>query len=332
MSIVIEAGFRPPRWLRGGHRQSILVGLQWRRGAVERRTASVRAVAREWLLDCGDGVRLQAWHSSPAAHGRTAGSRIAILLHGWEGSAESLYLLSAAQVLFDAGYEVVRLNLRDHGSTHHLNEQLFHSCRLPEVIGAVRAMQNALPDRPVYLAGFSLGGNFALRLAACAAAEGLRIARTFAISPVLDPKRTLLQLESGPQIYHKYFVLKWSRSLAKKQAAWPETYRFGPNMGSGNLRLMTEELVRKHTDYPDTATYLAGYAITGDRLATLATPATILIAMDDPIVGYEDLYRLCFASLLRVRLTAKGGHCGYLMSFAGTSWADQAMLEDFDCG
>ena len=64
-----------------------------------------------------------------------------VLLHGWEGSADSLYVLSLAQLLFEQRFEVVRLNLRDHGDTHHLNRELFHSCRLPEVVGAVRALQ-----------------------------------------------------------------------------------------------------------------------------------------------------------------------------------------------
>ena len=68
-----------------------------------------------------------------------------MLLHGWEGSADSTYLLSLAQSLFAAGFEVVRLNLRDHGATHHLNRELFHSCRLPEVVGAVRALARKFP-------------------------------------------------------------------------------------------------------------------------------------------------------------------------------------------
>lgn len=332
MGIVIDEGFRPPRWLRGGHRQSLLTGLSLRRPAVERRAAPMRAAAREWLLDCGDGVRLQAWHSSPVAHDRAAGRRVAILLHGWEGSADSLYLLSAAQELFAAGFEVVRLNFRDHGATHHLNQALFHSCRLPEVVGAVRAVQNALQGLPVYLAGFSLGGNFALRLAACASAEGLQIARTFAVSPVLDPRRTMLQLESGSLVYHKYFVIKWSRSLRKKQAAWPGAYRFGPVMRSGSLSRMTAELVREHTAFPDMDAYLAGYAVTGERLSSIAAPATILTAMDDPIIAADDLRRLSFTGPLRVRLTRGGGHCGYLTSLSGSSWADRAILDDFGSG
>ena len=35
------------------------------------------------------------------------------------------------------GYDVVRLNLRDHGDSHHLNPEIFHSCRIAEVVGAV---------------------------------------------------------------------------------------------------------------------------------------------------------------------------------------------------
>ncbi len=329
MSIVSEEEFRPPWWLRGGHRQSILVGMPWRRSSIERRTLTVRASAREWLIDCGDGVRLQAWHSSPAARGRALGARLAVLMHGWEGSAESLYLLSAAQTLFDAGFEVIRLNFRDHGETHHLNADLFHSCRLQEVVAAVRQIQSAMPDKPLHLVGFSLGGNFALRVAASVDQSGLRVARTFAVSPLLDPQRTLLELEKGSPLYHKYFVLKWGRSLLKKQAAWPDQYQFGPVMRSGNLRKMTGELVRQHTEFPDLDSYLAGYALTGQRLARLSTPATILTAKDDPIVAASDLNKLAYAGCLRVRLTDTGGHCGYLTSLTGPSWADRLLLEEF---
>lgn len=329
MSIAVEDGFRPPWYLRGGHRQSILVGLPLRRGAVERRTLTLRASSREWLLDCGDGVTLLALHASPTARGRRGGERVAILMHGWEGSADSLYLLSASQALFDAGYEVVRLNFRDHGPTHHLNSELFHSCRLPEVLGAVRAVQTAMPDKPVYLVGFSLGGNFALRVAAAAERERLNVARTFAVSPLLEPKHTLLRLDRNAPLYHRYFVLKWGRSLQKKQAAWPQSYDFTPVLRNGNLLKMTAELVSKHTEYPDLDSYLSGYAITGQRLATLTTPATILAASDDPIISVDDLNRLSFAGPLRVKLTVTGGHCGYLASIAGPTWADRLIVEDF---
>src|SRR5207237_1368769 len=138
------------------HVQSMLASTAWRRGRVLERAAPLLAAQREVLLDCGAGVRLQCFVSGPAE----APGRPVVLLHGWEGSADSLYLLSLAQLLFEQRFEVVRLNLRDHGDTHHLNRELFHSCRLPEVVGAVRALQQHFAGRPLQLVGFSLGGNF----------------------------------------------------------------------------------------------------------------------------------------------------------------------------
>ncbi len=135
----VEDDFRPPRWLRNRHLQSMLASTDWRRGRILRAAAPLLAAQRELLLDCGAGVRLQCFRSSPP-HG--SGDAV-VLLHGWEGSADSLYVLSLAQLLFAQRFEVVRLNLRDHGDTHHLNRELFHSCRLPEVIGAVRARRDA---------------------------------------------------------------------------------------------------------------------------------------------------------------------------------------------
>jgi uncharacterized protein len=119
--------FRPPLWLRNHHVQSILSSTSWRRGRVLRRAQPLLASQREVLLDCGAGVRLQCFVSSPA---QSTGLPV-VLMHGWEGSAASLYVLSLAQRLFEQGFDVVRLNLRDHGETHQLNRELFHSCRLP---------------------------------------------------------------------------------------------------------------------------------------------------------------------------------------------------------
>jgi len=318
----LDTSFRPARWLRGRHFQTILPSFPLHRARVERRAAPLLATSEELLLDCGDGVKLQAFHSSHARRGREPGKRLAILLHGWEGSADSQYLLSLAQSLFAADFEVVRLNLRDHGATHHLNRELFHSCRLPEVVGAVRALAQKFNGLPMVLAGFSLGGNFMLRVAAHAEGRHLPIERVVAISPVLDPAVTLDTLERATPIYHGYFVRKWSRSLAKKQLAWPGHYDFDELLRVRNLREMTRQLVLLHTEYPKLEDYLAGYSITGNRLTTLAAPATIFTSLDDPIIDNTDLARLARAPRLDIVTTAHGGHCGFIESLGDTNWID----------
>jgi uncharacterized protein len=312
--------FRPPLWLRNPHVQSILATTFVRRGRIERQAAPLVGAQRELLLECGAGVRLQCFVSRPP---RSNGKPV-LVLHGWEGSVESIYVLSLAQRLFERGFEVVRLNLRDHGETHHLNRELFHSCRLPEVIGAVQALQAHFPGRPLSAVGFSLGGNFLLRVAARAAESSLDLAGIIAISPVLEPTETLVALETAMPGYQGFFVRKWRRSLRKKQAAWPDSYDFAEVRGG--LREMTAELVRRHSEFASLDDYLNGYAITGARLASLAVPAHILTSLDDPMIPAGGLARLAHPAALSVTVTRYGGHCGFIESLTGVTWAERFVL------
>jgi predicted alpha/beta-fold hydrolase len=320
------SGFRPPGWLANRHLQSILPSLPFRRAAVERRAAGVIAASAPLVLDCGEGVRLMGRFAEPPGGAK----RLAVLLHGWEGSSESLYVLSLAQLLFARGHAVLRLNLRDHGGTHALNRELFHSCRLPEVVGAVARLQSLYPAHRLSLAGFSLGGNFCLRVGAKAREAGIRIARIVAVCPVLDPAATLDALERGPAMYHRYFMHKWRRSLALKQAAWPGEYDFGALIADPSLRSMTERMVLKYTDYPDLASYLAGYALTGGVLEALEAPSSLVLSGDDPMIHARDLERIARPAALEVVVTARGGHCGFMDALGGPSWVDRWIADALD--
>jgi predicted alpha/beta-fold hydrolase len=326
--IIDDDRFRPPAWLRNAHLQSILPSLPPLRQLAGRRARAVVAGAEEWLLDCGEGTRLQAWHT-PAPAAKAAGGRLALLLHGWEGSADSAYVLSLAAELLRRGYAIVRLNLRDHGDTHHLNPELFHSCRLPEVVGAVQAIAARARPRRLYFAGFSLGGNFLLRVAASGQAPAA-LNGVVAISPVLEPARTLDAMESGLPVYERYFVRKWLKSLRIKERHWPERYDIDATVRDRTLRGMTAALVDRHTEYPTLQEYLSGYAITGARLARLAAPARLLTAADDPIIPADDLARLAASPQLEVVRTRYGGHCGFIDRPGRPSFADRFVLETFD--
>jgi predicted alpha/beta-fold hydrolase len=318
--------FRPPAWLANRHVQSILPSLPLRRPPVERRSGRLLAVSVPEVLDCGEGVRLLAKRATQERLGRAPATRIAVLLHGWEGSADSLYVLALGQQLLDRGFDVVRLNLRDHGDSHHLNEEIFHSCRIAEVVGAVQRLQALDPAKGLNLVGFSLGANFCLRVAARAAAAGLRLEHVVAICPVLDPEHTLHRLERGWALYRKYFIWKWRRSLRKKQAAWPGVYDLSAALELDTLTEMTEHLVCRYGGYPSLTEYLHGYAIVGDALATLAAPTRIIAAADDPIIPAVDLARLARPATLEITCTALGGHCGYFEGGPGSTWLEREVI------
>lgn len=330
--MIVQSAFLPPLWMRNPHVQSLLVSLPFRRRRVEQFAAPLLAASKEQLLDCGEGVRLQAFFSRPASLGVPSAGKTAVLLHGWEGNSNTLYILSLAQKLFARGFDVVRLNLRDHGSTHHLNRELFHSCLLPEVVGATRRIQAMLPEQLLHLAGFSLGGNFALRVAARAEAAGLKIAKVVAISPELDPGETLRAVERGFPLYHRYFMRKWGLSLLRKQAAWPAVYDFAGMLRLPSLRQMTEEMTRRFTPYGSLEEYLTGYSITGDKLASLTVPASLITAYDDPIVPVSGLERLPRLPNLAVTVTRHGGHCGFFDRLAGPLWLESRLVADMVAG
>ena len=96
----------------------------------------------ELLLDCGDGGAAAGLPSARSTPQRPAARAAAARLGR---QADSSYVLSLAALLWQHGFDVVRLNLRDHGATHHLNRELFHCCRLSDVSGAVRALSQQLP-------------------------------------------------------------------------------------------------------------------------------------------------------------------------------------------
>ena len=95
-----------------------------------------------------------------------------------------------------------------------------------------------------------------------------------------------------------------------------------------SLTGMTEKMVLKYTDYPDLATYLRGYAITGRMLESLEAPAHLMTSEDDPMILARDLERVARPASLEVTVTARGGHCGYMEALSGPSWIDRRIADE----
>lgn len=249
-----------------------------------------------------------------------ADAPVIIIIHGWLGSADSSYVLSSAQALHQAGFQVVRLTLRDHGGTADLNEGLFHSAMTDEVVAAVQFIMADFPHSPAGLMGFSMGGNFALRLA-----QQLPQLATLAICPAISPAHTVEQI-GGSLIYQRYFMGKWRTLWEQKQRAFPNSYDFAAMAKYSSIQTLTEIFIAEHTDFASIDDYYAAYDLRGQALA--GVKATILAAQDDPIIPpqhYEDL-----PSTLTIELTAQGGHTAYIKNWGLESWVDDYALAYFN--
>ena len=313
-------------WLRNGHVQSILSSGALRRWRGQQRLKALGAVHWPWMLDGGGGVRLKAVHSALPARAPRA---IALLLHGWEGSAESGYMRQAAASLLAAGADVVRLNFRDHGDTFHLNPGIFHSARIGEVVHAARQVAARFPGLPLVAGGYSLGGNFALRLGLHAPDAGLALQRVAAVCPVLDPEHAMRQMEQGSGLYARYFHRRWTGSLRRKRALFPEQMAACTDQVlSQDLRTLTDWLARRYAGFDGVDSYFQAYSIAGGRIAGLRVPARVLMAADDPVIPLADFQVWPLPGHSRLDILPWGGHCGFLHSLAGDGWSEGWMADN----
>jgi predicted alpha/beta-fold hydrolase len=318
------ADFRANGLLRNPHLQSLLASSGIRRWRFRHRHSALESVSTEHILDCGDGVRLQGFHARQTALPQARA--LVVLLHGWEGSGQSSYILNVGSRLLDEGYDVFRLNFRDHGASHHLNREIFHSCRIEEVVGAVRELGIRFAGQPLALAGFSLGGNFALRVALRAPEREIALSRVVAVCPAIRPVAILDAIESAPWFYHAYFMKKWRGSLKRKASLFPDAYVFDERFLKQRMRELTAELIVRYTEFGTLEDYLDGYSIHGDRLSSLSVPVAILTAEDDPIIPIEDFHGLELPEHVSLDIAPHGGHCGFIRDWSLRSYAEDYLV------
>lgn len=326
------ATFQPPPLLRNRHVQSVLASSRLRKFAAHRAATQLESRARELILDCGDGVRLQGFLTEQAA--RPQARALVVLLHGWEGRVDSNYVLHTGARLLDAGFDVFRLHFRDHGDTHALNPGLFHSCLIDEVVGGIADLSRRVLHRALCVAGYSLGGNFALRVALRAPEAGIDLTHAAAVCPLVNPHHGLQAIEAAPWFYEQYFMLKWGNSLRRKQALYPDRFDFSPRDLRTGVRGLTRTLVERHTDFGTLDAYLDGYSIAGDRLAGLQVPVSILTAADDPIIPVDDFHALQLPPNAHLCIADFGGHCGFIQDYRlngfSEGWVTARLMEVCD--
>ena len=313
--------FRVPGYLRNAHLQTVLNSQGPRKWRARRILG--RLDSQSLVLVAEDGTRLLA--ELDRAHGAVS-TALVVLVHGWEGSSRSSYLVTTAAGLLAQGYDVLRINLRDHGDSHHLNPELFNSTRSPEVASALQGFIDERDYQQLFLVGFSLGGSFVLRIAADCGAQ-LGVNACVAICPPTDPARAMDALNNGFFVYENYFFRRWRDSLRRKLDCFPELDYAHDLARARTLDDLNRLLIPRHTIYDRVEDYFAAYALVGERLSTLVSPAYLIAAQDDPIIPVDDLARIEPSELLHIETCRFGGHCGFLQNLAAHSWAEDRILQ-----
>jgi predicted alpha/beta-fold hydrolase len=262
-------------------------------------------------------------------------SRPTILaLHGLEGSSSAHYMLGIADKALRAGFNAILLNQRNCGGTEHLGPGLYHSGLIEDAALVIRQLAERDGLTRVVAAGYSLGGNLALRLAGTHPPSTLPTLKgVCAVSPVLDLEACVRALERRSNfVYQWNFVRNLKNRMRRKQEHFPGVFDLS--------RLERVQTVRQF-DGVYTAPYF-GFESAEDyyyRAAALRVvdriqvPALIITAEDDPFVPHESFRDPAITANpnITVLVTRHGGHCGFLGSPNGDGddgyWAERQIVD-----
>ncbi len=239
-----------------------------------------------------------------------------VLLHGLEGSSHAHYMGGISDKAFAAGWNVVRLNQRNCGGTEQLSRGLYHSGLTDDPLFVIRELVARDGIRDIAVAGYSLGGNLALKLAGDlgvnAAREGLRA--VCAVSPTMDLAVCVDALERRSNIVYQWnFVRNLKGRMRRKAAAFPGDFSLDPLGRIWSVRAFDEAYTAPHHGFRDAADYYRR-ASALRVVQRIQVPTLILTAEDDPFVPIAPFRRPEVTENQHVTLvvTPHGGHCGYL--------------------
>lgn len=312
--------FRPAWWARTGLLQTAFAGVPAHRGTAPQ--------LQRWDTPDGDFVRVHRW---PGAVGQPT----VLLLHGLEGGLSSRYVGEFARQLAPLGWQLVLLEFRSCGGELNRRLRSYHSGETGDLAFVVARLLAAEPERPLFVVGYSLGGNVLLKwLGEVGERAPAGLVAAAAVSPPFDLEAAARNCDrrAGGAIARHFLRTLVPKAIAKARA-FPG--------------VLDEDAVRRcrsFAAFDDLVTApLHGFADAEDYwrrsscaqfLPAIRRPALLVAAVDDPLVPGHLLPHAAVAAspFLQARFERHGGHCGFCHGgwpWRPRRWAEAEVLRFF---
>ena len=318
--------FVPRRGLRNGHVMTVYAWARPRRfdrlPPPDARYFDVEADTRV-LAHCH-------WQRDRAAH------PLLLALHGLEGSSSAHYMRGIAEKAFARGFNVILLNQRNCGGTEALCAGLYHSGLTADARHVIEEVSRTDAIGRVVVAGYSLGGNLALKLAGDYG-EGAppQLRGVCAVSPIIEIARCVDALERRVNIaYQLNFVRGLRARMRRKNRTHPGRFDLARLRDVWTVRRFDDVYTAPFFGFRDAADYYhrASAMRVIDRIRV---PALVITAEDDPFVPVEPFLdpRVAANPHITLHVTTHGGHCGFVGEAAAGGdgyWAEEAIVRFAD--
>lgn len=277
------------------------------------------------LFDTEPGVQVLVYSQEPEAAPRAE----LILVHGLEGSSEAGYARSMAQAALEAGCIVHRFNMRSCGGTEILAPSNYHAGQTSDLL-AVAQQLFARRGLPLYLVGFSLGGNVTLKLAGELGEEARGwIAGVCGVSTPIDLAECVKLLERrANSIYEWRFLSRLKQRIRTRHQLDPKRYSVDGLDEISTVFEFDDIYTAQFFGFGGAANYYWTQSAK-QFLDYIRVPALIVQAEDDPLIPFAVFDQPAFTRnpFLRLLAVKHGGHLGFLSRRRPRFWLDRTVLE-----
>lgn len=320
--------YRAPRWLPGGHAQTVYAALLLPR-------APVRYRRSRWDTPDGDFIDLD-WVDAasrlppPASPG---GTPLVVLFHGLEGSSRSHYSLALMAAVHERGMRGVAVHFRGCSGEPNRLPRAYHSGDAREIDWILRRLREQNPGAPLFAAGVSLGGNALLKwLGETGSGAGAIVDKAAAVSAPLDLMAAGDALGRGfSLLYARNFLSTLKVKSLAKLDRYPGLYDAGRVRAASTLREFDDLVTAPLHGFRNTDDYWTR-ASSKPGLMDIRVPALVINAKNDPFLPAGALPEPAEVSgAVTLEQPDDGGHVGFVSdAFPGKfSWLPQRILDYF---
>lgn len=318
--------YRAPWWLPGAHLQTV-----W--GRVARRGPLVSLRREAWPTPDGDELLLD-WMDGPDD------APTLVVLHGLEGSSNSLYVHGLLDQARGIGWRGVALNFRScarplDGSNAafvmNRGHRLYHSGETSDLGWVVERLAERQRGARIALVGVSLGGNVLLKWlgeAGARAPEAVAAAATISVPYDLAAASRHLMDGIGP-LYVRYFLGTLKQKALIVAERHPDLVDADAVRAARSFWEIDDAAVAPIHGFADAADYYARSSSI-DFVHRIAVPTRLISAVDDPFLpsAVLDNVRQRASPLVECVFTERGGHTGFVTGtpFAPRYWAEEQAV------
>lgn len=297
---LLQSNYNPSLFFKNGHFSTIYSGL------VRKVDGVVQKRERLQLQD-GDFLDLD-W-----SHAQNPSSKVVILLHGLEGNAQRAYITGSARTFNAAGFDACAVNFRGCSGETNLTYRSYHSGATEDLVAVIHHLLETKSYPEIYIKGFSLGGNMALKYLGEATRIPSEIKGAVAVSVPCSLHSSLRQLLMPKNVlYAMRFKKHLVQKLRDKQKLFPEKITDSDIKNVITLKDFDDIYTSRAHGFKDAQDYYEKCSSL-QFLPKIKVPALIINAQNDSFLGPEcypfreaeenqDLY---------LEVPQYGGHVGF---------------------